>query len=117
MARRGRKRRKGTPPDSAPLTGIAALLSETPAAVLDLHGLTATQAEARLRDFLRTRATLAPGGVVHVITGRGNRSEGTPVLPGLVRDLLESDLRDLAVSSAGLPGGGGVAVRLPPRDS
>lgn len=110
----GRRKRRRTEEGAAapPLSGIALLLSETPADTLDLHGLTAAQAEARLRDFLRTRAVNAPGRVVHVITGRGNRSEGAPVLPGLVRDLMAADLSDYVAGSAGLPGGGGVAIRL-----
>jgi DNA-nicking Smr family endonuclease len=113
MARRKRKARRTRPSPEPALTGIAALLSETPAAVLDLHGYGAAQAEARLADFLRTHATLSPGRVVHVVTGRGNRSEATPVLPGLVRRRLDDELAPWVGESAGLPGGGGVAVRLP----
>jgi DNA-nicking Smr family endonuclease len=80
------------------------LLSEYPADKLDLHGMTAAQAEPRVM--------AASGRVVHIITGKGNRSEGAPVLPGLVRDLLDDDLTRLVREVAGLPGGGGVAVRL-----
>jgi len=109
----GRRRRKPKPPsDPSPLKGIAALLVETPAAVLDLHGYDARRAEARLRDFLRTQAVTASGGVVHVVTGRGTRSEGTPVLPALVRELLEGELDPFVAEWAGLSGGGGVALRL-----
>jgi DNA-nicking Smr family endonuclease len=110
----GKKRkRKDAPADpGAELSGLALLLSETPADTLDLHGYTALQAEARLSDFLRTQAVVSPGRVVHVITGRGLGSEGRPVLPGLVRDLLEHDFSDYVAASAALPGGGGLAVRL-----
>ena len=100
------------PTEAPPLGGVALLLVETPAEILDLHGYTAAQAEARLRDFLRTRSVDTSGRVVHVITGRGNRSEGVPVLPGLVRDLLASELAEHVDLSAGLPSGGGVAIRL-----
>ena len=114
MGRKGRKRRRsGTEPTEAPaLGGVALLLVETPVDTLDLHGHTASQAESRLRDFLRTRSVDASGRVVHVITGRGNRSEGIPVLQGLVRDLLSLELAEYVDVSAGLPGGGGVAIRL-----
>ena len=117
MGRKGGKRRKaaGIAPAAdvgAGLSGVARLLVETPVATLDLHGCTARQAESRLRDFLRTRSVDGSGRVVHVITGRGNRSEGAPILPGLVRELLASDLSHLVGASVGLPGGGGVAIRL-----
>jgi DNA-nicking Smr family endonuclease len=112
MARSRRSRRKAAPTVGPALTGIAALLSETPAALLDLHGHTAAQAEARLRDFLRTHATVSTGRVVHVVTGRGSRSEAAPVLPSLVRRLLDEELAGRVAESAGLPGGGGVAVRM-----
>ena len=114
MGRKGRKRRRdaNVRTEAPPLGGVALLLVETPAEILDLHGCTAAQAEARVRDFLRTRSVDASGRVVHVITGRGNRSEGVPVLPGLVRDLLASELAEFVDLTAGLPGGGGVAIRL-----
>lgn len=111
------KRRKRRPADDgsaqAPaLSGIALLLSEMPVDTLDLHGLTGDQARARLGDFLRTRSAVSSGRVVHVVTGRGNRSEGRPVLPGVVREVLAGPLSALVMEEAGLPGGGGVAIRL-----
>ena len=117
MAKRRRKISPGpesseTADDAPRLTGIALLLSEHPADKLDLHGLTAAQAERRVITFLKRQSLTASGRVVHIITGKGLRSEGAPVLPGLVRDLLEYDLSGLVRESAGLPGGGGVAVRL-----
>ena len=54
----------------------------------------------------------ASGRVVHIITGKGTRSEGAPVLPRLVREMLDGELRDSVEESAGLPGGGGLAVRI-----
>lgn len=83
-----------------------------PVSTLDLHGLTARQASARVHDFLLTHASTSSGRVVHVITGRGTRSEGVAVLPGVVRDLLADELSDAVRESAGLPGGGGLAIRL-----
>ena len=98
--------------DPPALTGIALLLSEYPADKLDLHGMTAAQAEPRVMAFMKRQSHTASGRVVHIITGKGNRSEGAPVLPGLVRALLDDDLTRLVREVAGLPGGGGVAVRL-----
>lgn len=114
MGRRKKKRRPvgaDGEAEAPALSGIALLLSEMPVDTLDLHGLNGDQARARLADFLRTRAALSPGRVVHVITGRGNRSEGMPVLPGVVREALAGSLSEYALEQAGLPGGGGVAIR------
>jgi len=36
-----------------------------------------------------------------------------PVLPGVVRRLLDDELAHSVAEVAGLPGGGGMAVRLP----
>jgi DNA-nicking Smr family endonuclease len=114
MARRRKtKRRLATPSGDQPkLTGVALLLSETPADTLDLHGYSSAQAELRFHDFLRTRSVDSGGRVLHVITGRGLGSEGAPVLPPLVRELIAHDYAEYVAESAGLPGGGGVAIRL-----
>lgn len=68
------------------------LLDATPAATLDLHGDTALDAERRVRDFIATHARISSGRVVHVITGKGRGSPGRPVLPGVVRRVLEGDV-------------------------
>lgn len=111
MGKRG-KRRVVDAAAAPELTGVARLLTETPTATLDLHGLTADQAERRLGDFVRTHTRISPGGVVHVITGRGSRSEGDAVLPGVAGRALAGDLAAHVSESAGLPGGGGIVVRL-----
>ena len=95
-----------------PLEGIARLLVETPVDALDLHGLSARQARERVERFLRSRARAHPGRVVHVVTGKGNRSEGAPVLLPMVASLLAEDAAEHVEESAGLRGGGGFAVRL-----
>lgn len=102
----------GTEADAPLLSGIALLLSEYPVDKLDLHGLTADQAERRVIAFMERKIVTASGRVIHIITGKGTGSVGAPVLPGLVRDLLDYDLSNLVRERAGLPGGGGVAVRL-----
>jgi DNA-nicking Smr family endonuclease len=96
---------------SAPRT----LHSAVVAAELDLHGLTADEAERRLDMFLERVSHAEPGGVVRVITGRGARSTGQPVLQGMVRDALDGWLRHYVVEWAVDVGGGAYLVRLPSR--
>lgn len=113
MARKKKRRKQVTEPQSAPeLTGIARLLVEMPVETLDLHGMTADRAERRLLLFFERHAETSRGQVVHVITGKGVGSEGAPVLPGLVREILTYDVRETLAEFAGLPGGGGFAVRI-----
>ncbi len=83
---------------------------------LDLHGLTGDDARLRADAWLRARHAERVRTVV-VITGRGNRSPGPPVLLGEVEHLL-AELRGGVVESyALLAGGGGFQVELarPPR--
>ena len=68
------------------------MLDAEPAVTLDLHGDSAVEAERRVRDFVQTHALLPGGRVVHIVTGRGQGSGRAPVLPGVVRRLLGSDL-------------------------
>ena len=113
MAARKKRKKTGKGLASPPeLRGIALLLVESPAEKLDLHGMNARQAETRVRFFLQRHAVTSPGRVVHIITGKGTRSEGAPVLPGLVREMLEDDLSRVVAEWAGLHGGGGFAVRI-----
>lgn len=86
MTRKRRNRRRG---DVPAFGGHDPLLDATPVATLDLHGDTALEAERRVRDFIRTHARISGGRVVHVITGRGRGSSGRPVLPGVVRGVLQ----------------------------
>ena len=81
------KRRKRGPKN--PQFGAAdPLLDARPAATLDLHGDTALEAERRTHDFIATQARVRSGSVVHIVTGRGRRSAGKPVLPGAVLRVL-----------------------------
>lgn len=68
------------------------LLDATPVATLDLHGDTAMEAQRRVRDFILTQSRIARGQVVHIITGRGRGSRGGPVLPGVVRKVLDGEV-------------------------
>jgi DNA-nicking Smr family endonuclease len=115
MAKRKRKRRsreRGAPDPAPALTGTAQLLVEMPVETLDLHGMTAEEAKRRLGFFFDRHRFTSSGHVVHVITGKGAGSPGRAVLPGLVRDLLGEEFADVVTEFAGLPGGGGYAVRI-----
>ena len=113
MGRKKKRKKAGEGPAAQPeLSGIALLLVESPAEKLDLHGMNARQAETRVRFFLQRHAATSSGRVVHIITGRGTRSAGEPVLPGLVRKMLQDDQSRVVTEWAGLHGGGGFAVRM-----
>lgn len=82
------------------------------AAEVDLHGMTVDQAERRVEGFLRAMTVREPGGVVRIITGRGVRSPGPPVLQEAVRDALTGWLSELVDDWAVDRGGGAYLVRL-----
>ena len=78
---------------------------------LDLHGLTGDDARIRADAWLRARRAERIR-TVEVVTGRGNRSAGPPVLLGEVEHLLHA-LRGTVVDAfTFLPGGGGFQVEL-----
>lgn len=81
---------------------------------LDLHGETAEAARRRAERWLRDQQ--AEGvRVVRVITGRGRRSVGPPVLRGEIQDLLDG-LRGTVVASVTSESAGGafrVELRRP----
>ncbi|MDP3773657.1 MAG: Smr/MutS family protein [Gemmatimonadales bacterium] len=70
-----------------------ALLDARPAVTLDLHGR--TEAEARAAVEKLVRGSGASGKVVHIITGKGKSSRGSPVLKNLVRGMLKGSLAPL----------------------
>lgn len=112
--KRKRKKRRDVAPSPPELTGLARLLVESPEERLDLHGLNADQARTRVRFFFQRHVETSPGRVVHIITGKGIRSEGAPVLLELVREMLQEDRNPGVAEWAGLHGGGGFAVRIGP---
>jgi DNA-nicking Smr family endonuclease len=67
---------------------IRTLHGSLPEATLDLHGLLGREARERVEAFLKHWADQKPGVILRIITGKGNNSDGPPVLRGLVRDLL-----------------------------
>ena len=94
------------------LSGAALLISEIPEAKLDLHGLSAREAEVQVYNFLERHARTSKGKVLHIITGKGGHSDGPPVLPGLVARLLREEFPEDVLEHAGLVGGGAIAVRV-----
>ena len=94
------------------LSGAVLLISEIPEAKLDLHGLSAREAEVQVCNFLERHARSSKGKVIHIITGKGTNSDGPPVLPGLVARLLREELSEHVLECVGLVGGGAIAVRM-----
>ena len=94
------------------LGGTELLISEMPVDRLDLHGLSAREAEARVFYFLERHVRSSSGRVVHIITGKGTHSDGPPVLPTLVNRILRDDLADDIVEKAAMVGGGAIAIRI-----
>jgi hypothetical protein len=81
--------------------------------LLDLHGLTGGEARTRADSWLRARAAEGERTVV-VVTGRGNRSHGLPVLRGEVEDVLLRLQGEVVTGWEEVDGGGGFRVRLRP---
>lgn len=102
------KRRVSRPPGQGPRTLHVEIVVDE----LDLHGFTADAAERRLEGFLNTHSVRSPGQVVRIITGRGTRSAGAPVLLELVRDGLTGWLAHRVDEWAVDVGGGAYLVRL-----
>ena len=59
---------------------------------VDLHGLSADQAESVVRSFLDTWRRREPGAVVLIITGKGKGSPDGPVLRPAIQTLLKTRL-------------------------
>ncbi|NNM05138.1 MAG: hypothetical protein HKO65_08560 [Gemmatimonadetes bacterium] len=101
-----RKKKRGRRPGHE-LRFSGDLLDATPVATLDLHGDTALEAERRVRDFVTTHSRISRGKVIHIITGRGGGVRRPPVLPGVVRNTLGSEIErfveeyDLDLDEAG----------------
>lgn len=79
--------------------------------LLDLHGMTGGEARVRAELWLRDRAAAGERTVV-VVTGRGNRSFGLPVLRGEVEDLLARLEGEIVTAWEHMDGGGGFRISL-----
>jgi DNA-nicking Smr family endonuclease len=73
---------------------------------LDLHGFGAVEAKAAVADFLARARRRSPGGLVHVITGKGRGSQGRPVLRTAIRTMLRKEALPVAAWGEDLDGGG-----------
>ena len=91
---------------------MVSLLVARVAATLDLHGRTASEAREAVRSFLSLSARRWPGSVVHIITGKGNRSAGRPVLRGAVAGMLRGELAPRVADWAKDIDEGGFLIRL-----
>jgi DNA-nicking Smr family endonuclease len=103
-----KKHRDDTDEAPSPPTLHSAIVADE----LDLHGHTADEAERRLEMFLERVARGSPGEVVRVITGRGARSAGPPVLQGVVREALNGRLSGRVAEWAVDVGSGAYLVRV-----
>jgi DNA-nicking Smr family endonuclease len=103
------KRRSRSPTPSGPTRTLHAAIVDDER---DLHQLTAAEAAAQLEAYLLGWSTRRSGAVVRVITGRGNRSPGGPVLQPLVRALLKGRLAALVEDYAVETGGGAYLIRV-----
>lgn len=84
--------------------------------LLDLHGHTGAEARLRAESWLRARAADGERTVM-VVTGRGNRSQGLPVLRGEIEDLLAGLAGGVVSRWEPTDGGGGFRVQLRPAPS
>ena len=81
-------------------------------ATLDLHGFRASEVPLALETFITSWRRRAKGGVVHIITGKGNGSPGRPVLQPRVRRLLSEDYNEGIDWFEQDDGGGGFLAKL-----
>lgn len=101
-----RRRRRTPPPDARPPLPWDELCP-----TLDLHGETAESARRLTERWLREHR--ADGiRLVRVVTGRGRRSLGPPVLRGEVEDLLRALRGDVVAKFTSDSGGGAYRVEL-----
>jgi DNA-nicking Smr family endonuclease len=103
------KRRARSPKPSGPTGTLHVAIVEDER---DLHQLTAAEAAAQLEAFLLGWSSRRSGAVVRVITGRGNRSPGGPVLRPLVRELLAGRLAPVVEDWVVETGGGAYLIRV-----
>ena len=71
------------------------LLGAPIAGRIDLHGMSAAQAEGAVRSFIDTWRRRETGAVVLIITGRGKSSPDGAVLRPAIRTLLKTKLSGL----------------------
>lgn len=108
----GKRRPARVDPPELPDTLVGAHPDHT----VDLHGFTEAVAVQRVNDLLTTWIRKEPGAVLHIITGKGNRSAEGPVLIHAVEGFLRQEMaagRGRRITDLTLgPGGGGWLVRV-----
>src|SRR5688572_9949238 len=80
------------PSRSSPQTNPFEPLEGPIAEVVDLHGYRAEEACLRVVSVLTSFHRRNRGELVHIITGKGNRSLGGPVLRTRIKTVLKSEL-------------------------
>ena len=103
------RRRPRSPTPSGPSDSLHAAIVDDER---DLHHLTAAEAAVQLESFLVGWSRRRPGAVLRVITGKGNRSAGGPVLRPLVRALLTGRLAPVVEDYAVESGAGAYLIRV-----
>jgi DNA-nicking Smr family endonuclease len=103
------RRRPRSPKASGPTGSLHAAVVDDER---DLHHLTAAEAAVQLESFLVGWSRRRSGAVVRVITGRGIRSAGGPVLRPLVRELLTGRLAPVVEDYVTESGGGAYRIRV-----
>ena len=79
---------------------------------LDLHGYRAVEARVVVADVLRAVQKRHPGGLLHIITGRGRGSVGGPVLKPIVQGVLSAAPSGMVHAWGKDDADGGFLVRL-----
>ena len=79
---------------------------------LDLHGYAAIETPSAVRSFIDRWRRRKPGAIVHIITGKGKGSQSGPVLRGLVKSLLQGELRSMVARWDLDEGEGGYKVQV-----
>ena len=79
---------------------------------LDLHGYSGVEVRVFLTTFLREAQRRHPGGLLHLITGRGRGSTGAPVVKPLVKGVLTGTPHGVAEAWGKDETDGGFLVRL-----
>ena len=74
------------------------LLGAPLAGRIDLHGMTADEAEAAVRSLIETSRRREPGMVVLIITGKGNVLK--PAIRGLLKTKLSGFISDWALDDS-----------------
>lgn len=88
------------------------LLDRRPVAVLDLHHFAGSEVESAVSNFIHTWHKREAGAVVHIVTGKGRRSGGAPVLKPRVRQLLGTRFQGVVKDWTRDVDDGGFLVRL-----